>query len=86
MVRKVQGLVDMIGLGLPEVEISEVTEEMEVEFCLLVVMLLVEETRLILTPLLQATTLTLPCLIGTKSQKVVKNTGIMQGRRSMING
>ena len=42
----------MIGLGPPEVEIPNVTEETEVEFHQRVVMLLVEETRLILTPLL----------------------------------
>jgi len=68
IVRKVQAVVGMIGLGLPEVEILKVKEEMEVEFRPLVVMLLVEEAWVIPMPLtIIVTTLTSHFLIGAKS-------------------
>jgi len=76
IVRKVQGLVGMIGLGVPKVEIPKVTEEREVEFRLLVVMLVVEETQVIRIPLQIVTTPTSYLLIGSKSLAVVKITGI----------
>jgi len=76
----------MIGLGPPEVEIPKVTEETEVEFPQRVVILLVEETRVILTPLLIVATPTPHLSIRGKSLVVVRTTGIRQGRRSMING
>jgi len=85
-VRKVQGLVGMIGLGLPEVEIAKVTEETEVEFHQLVVMLLVEETRVIPTALLIVITPTPHLSIRVKSLVVVRTTGMRQGRQSMTNG
>jgi hypothetical protein len=86
IVRKVRGLVGMIGLGLPEVEIPKVTEETEVEFHQQVVMLLVEETRVIPTPLLIVITPTPHLSIRAKSLVVVRTTGMRQGRQSMING
>jgi len=86
IVRKVQGLVGMIGLGLPEVEIPKVTEETEVELYQQVVMLLVEETQVILTPLLIVTTPTPHLSIHAKSSVVVRTSGMRLGRRSMING
>jgi len=67
IVRKVRGLVGMIGLGLPEVEIPKITQETEVEFRQMVVMLLVQVTRVILTPLPVVTTPTPHLLIRTKS-------------------
>ena len=67
IVRKVQAVVGMIGLGLPEVETLKVTEEMEVEFRPLVVMLLVEEAQVIPMPLTIVTTPTPHFLIGAKS-------------------
>ena len=76
----------MIGLGLLEVEIPKVREETEVEFRQWVVMLLVEETRVIPTPLPIVTTPTAYLLIRAKSLAVVRTTRMMQGRRSMING
>jgi len=76
----------MIGLGIPEVKIPKVTEETEVEFHQRVVMLLVEETRVIPTPLPIVTTPTPPLSIRAKSLVVVRTTGMRQGRRSMING
>jgi len=75
----------MIGLGPPEVEIPNVTEETEVEFHQRVVMLLVEEARLIPTPLLIVTTPTPHLSIRAKSLVAVRTTGMRQGRRSMIN-
>jgi len=83
---KVRGLVGMIGLGLPEVEIPKVTEETEVEFHQQVVMLLVEETRVIPTPLLIVTTPTPQLSIRAKSLVVVRTTGMRPGRQSMTNG
>jgi len=76
----------MIGRGPSEVEIPKVTEEAEVEFHQQVVMLLVEETRVILTPLLIVTTPTPHLSIRAKSLVVVRTTGMKQGRRTMING
>jgi len=85
IVRKVRGLVGMIDLGLPEVEIQKVTEKTGVEFRQQVVMLLVEETQVIPTPLPIVTTPTPPLSIHAKSLVVVRTTGMRQGRRSMIN-
>ena len=76
----------MIGLGPPEVEIPKVTEETEVEFHQRVVMLLVEETWVIPTPLLIVTTPTPDLSIRAKSLVVVRTTGMRQGRQSVING
>jgi len=76
----------MIGLGPPEVEIPNVTEETEVEFHQQLVMLLVEETRVIPTTLLIVTTPTPDLSIRAKSLVVVRTTWMRQGRRSMING
>jgi len=76
----------MIGLGPPEVEIPPVTEEAEVEFHQRVVMLLVEETWVIPTPLVIVTTPTPHLSIRAKSLVVVRTTGMKQGRRSKING
>jgi len=67
----------MIGLGLPEVEIPNVTEELEVKFRQQVVMLLPEETRVIPTPLLIVTTVTPHLSIRAKSWVVVRTTGMM---------
>jgi len=75
----------MIGQGLPKVEIQKVTEETEVEFPQRVVMLLVEETRVIPTPVPIVTTPTPHLLIRAQSLVVVRTTGMRQGRRSMIN-
>jgi len=85
-VRQVEDLVGIIGLGLPEVEIPKITEETEVEFYQQVVMLLVEETRVIPTPLLIVTTPPPHLSILAKSLVVVRTTRMSQGRRSMING
>ena len=76
----------MIGRGPSEVEIPKVTEEAEVEFHQRVVMLLVEETRVIPTTLLIVTSPTRDLSIRAKSLVVVRTTGVRQGRRSMING
>jgi len=77
-VREVQDLVGMIGLGLREVEIRKVMEETEVEFCLLVEMLLVEEARVIRTPPPIVTTPSpLFCIRGKFSQ-LVETTGMIQ--------
>jgi len=86
IVRQFRGLVDIIGQGLPEVEIPKVTEKMEVEFHQRVVMLLVEETRMIPTPLPIVTTPTPHLSIRAKSLVVVRTTGMKQGSRSMMNG
>jgi len=75
----------MKGIGLPELEILKVTEEKAVEFRPWVVMLLVEATRVITTPLPTVTTLATHHLIRAKSLVVVKTTGMRRGRRSMIN-
>jgi len=66
-------------------KIPKVTAETEVEFCQLVVMLLVEETRVIPTTHPIVTTLTPHLSIHAKSLVVVRTTGMRQGRRSMIN-
>jgi len=70
----------MICLGLPEVEIPHVTEEIEVEFRQQVVMLLVEETWVIPTRIPIVTTPTPDLLIRAKSLVGVKTTGMIQGR------
>jgi len=75
----------MIGLGLPEVEIPKVTVETEEQFRQQVVMLLVEETRVIRTSLPIVTTHTPHVSIRAKSCVVVRTTGMRQARRSMIN-
>jgi len=67
ILRKVQGLVGMIALGVPKVEIPEKQEEMEVESRLLVVMLPVDKTRVIPIPLLIVTNLSPHPLIRVKS-------------------
>jgi len=85
-VRKLRGLVGMIALGPPEVEIPKVMEETEVDFHQRVVMLRVVETRVIPTPLLIVTTPTPHLSIRAKSLVVVKTTGMRQGRQRMING
>jgi len=76
----------MRGLGLPEVEIPKVMEETEVEFHQQVVMLLVEEPRVIPPPLPIVPTPTPRLSIRPKSLVVVRTTGMRQGRRCMING
>ena len=69
----------MIGLGLHKVPIPNVTEETEVEFHQWVEMLLVEETRVILTPLPIVTTPTPHLSIRAKSLVLVRTTGMRQG-------
>ena len=84
--RKVEGLVGLIGLGLPEVEILNVKQETKIEFHLLVVMLLVEETWVIPTRLPIMPTPTRYLVIHPKFLVVVEITEMRRGRQSMIKG
>ena len=82
--RKVQGLVGIIGLGLPNVEIPKITEETTVEFRLLVLILVVEESCVIPIPLPIVTTPTPHLVIRAKSSVVIKITQMRRGRQTMI--
>jgi len=84
IVRKVQGLVGIIGLGLPNVEIPKITEETTVEFRLLVLILVVEESCVIPIPLPIVTTPTPHLVIRAKSSVVIKITQMRRGRQTMI--
>lgn len=64
---KIQRLVDIRGLGLPDVEIPKVLEETDVAFRLQVLILLVDQTPVIPTPLPIATGPTPLLLIPAKS-------------------